>query len=65
MPKDLYSIVVLAGDGIGPEVIGQAVGVLKVVSEKYGVAFEFEEIPGGGEYYLEHGVEWPEGSEAK
>ena len=65
MPKDVYSIVTLPGDGIGPEVTAQAVGVLKVAAEKYGVAFAFEEIPGGGEYYLEHGREWDEGSEAR
>ena len=64
-PSDSYRIVTLPGDGIGPEVTTQAVGVLKVAAEKYGVHLEFEEIAGGGEYYLEHEREWPEGSEAK
>jgi 3-isopropylmalate dehydrogenase len=63
--KDRYHIVTLPGDGIGPEVTTQAVGVLNVAAEKEGVAFELEEIPGGGEYYMEHGTEWPEGSEAR
>lgn len=63
--KDRYQIVTLPGDGIGPEVTEQAVGVLKVAAEKHGVVLDFEEIPGGGEYYLEHEREWPEGSEAK
>jgi len=65
MAKDRYQIVTLPGDGIGPEVTTEAVGVLKVAAEKHGVVLDFEEIPGGGEYYLEHEREWPEGSEAK
>ena len=36
--KDRYSIVTLPGDGIGPEVTAQAVGVLKVAAEKHGGA---------------------------
>jgi len=63
--KDRYHVVTLPGDGIGPEVTVQAVGVLNVAAEAAGVGFDFEEIPGGGEYYLEHGSEWPEGSEAR
>jgi isocitrate/isopropylmalate dehydrogenase len=63
--KDRYQIVTLPGDGIGTEVTAQAVGVLKVAAEKYGVGFEFEEIQGGGEYYLAHGREWDDGSEAR
>lgn len=65
MAKDRYDIVTLPGDGIGPEVTAQAVGVLRVAAEKRGVVLDFEEIPGGGEYYLEHEREWPEGSEAR
>lgn len=64
-PKDRYHIVTLPGDGIGPEVIAQAVGVLEVAAELGGVAFSFEEILGGGEYYLAHGREWDEGSEER
>ena len=63
--KDRYDVVTLPGDGIGPEVTTQAVGVLKVAAEKHGVSLSFEEIPGGGEYYLEHEREWPEGSEGR
>jgi 3-isopropylmalate dehydrogenase len=35
-------IVVLPGDGIGPEVTAQAVKVLKVVGKKYKIEFEFD-----------------------
>jgi len=34
-------IAVLAGDGIGPEVVNQGLKVLKAVSEKYQIEFEF------------------------
>lgn len=43
-----FKITVLPGDGIGPEVIGQALKVLKAVEEKYGYNFEIkEELIGG------------------
>lgn len=37
-----YSIAVLPGDGIGPEVIEQAVHVLNVVAQKFGHTFHFQ-----------------------
>jgi 3-isopropylmalate dehydrogenase len=41
-------IVVLPGDGVGPEVTTQAVAVLSAVSEGTGLGLEFEEAPVGG-----------------
>jgi 3-isopropylmalate dehydrogenase len=63
--KDRYHVVTLPGDGIGPEVTVQAVRVLQAAGARFGVGFDLEEIPGGGEYYLAHGREWAEGSEAR
>jgi len=54
-----YRIVVLPGDGIGKEVIPEAVKVLKAVEEQVGLNLEFVEFPCGGEYYLKTGLEWP------
>jgi len=65
MPKDRYDIVTLPGDGVGPEVTQEAVAVLEAAAQRFGVKLAFETIPGGGEYYLEHGREWPEGSEER
>lgn len=65
MAKDRYHVVTLPGDGIGVEVTAQAVRILEAAARKEGVSFEFEELPGGGLYYLEHGREWPEGSEER
>ena len=43
-----YSIAVLPGDGIGPEVIAQAVRVLEAVAERFELRFEFDTLPVGG-----------------
>jgi 3-isopropylmalate dehydrogenase len=43
-----YRIAVLPGDGIGQEVIPEAVGVLKTVGKATGASFEFEEALVGG-----------------
>lgn len=61
-PKEKYWIVLLPGDGVGVEVVRESVKILKTFSEHSGVQFELEEIPCGGSYYVEHGLEWPIGS---
>ncbi|RMH41904.1 MAG: isocitrate/isopropylmalate dehydrogenase family protein [Deltaproteobacteria bacterium] len=64
--KDGYDIVLLPGDGIGVEIAEQARRVLDTVARATGVTFQVEEIPCGGQFYLEHGArDWPEGSEEK
>jgi len=62
-----YEIVVLPGDGTGPEVMREGLRVLKAVSEPLGLSFDIQEIPCGGQYYLENGRQrdWPEGSEER
>jgi len=51
-----YKIAVIAGDGIGPEVIAEGVKVLKRVAElDGGFQFEFTHFPWGCEYYLREG----------
>ena len=51
-----HKIAVIAGDGIGPEVIAEGVKVLKKVAElDGGFEFEFTEFPWGCQYYLENG----------
>lgn len=58
--KQRYRIVVLPGDGIGKEVIAEAVKVLEACGERFSVEFDMVEFPCGGEYYLRSGEEWPE-----
>ena len=43
-----YSIAVVSGDGIGPEVIGPALDVLDAVGDKYGHIFNYVELEAGG-----------------
>ena len=55
-----YKIAVIAGDGIGPEVIAEGVKVLNAVAEIDGsFAFDFTHYPWGCEYYLETGRMMP------
>lgn len=56
-----YKIAVIAGDGIGPEVIREGVKVLERAAElDGGFRFEFEWFPWGCEYYLKNGRMMPE-----
>ena len=57
-----YRLTVLPGDGTGREVIAQAMRVIGVFEEHSPLSFDITEIPCGGQYYLETGEEWPEGS---
>ena len=60
MAKQIHKIAVIAGDGIGPEVIAEGVKVLKKVAELDGsFEFEFTEFPWGCDYYLEKGEMMP------
>ena len=43
-----YKVLVLKGDGIGPEVVGEALQVLKVVARRDAVDLEFKEGVIGG-----------------
>ena len=50
------NITLIAGDGIGPEIIAEAVKVLNKVAEKYGHTFSYKEILMGGCSIDAHGV---------
>lgn len=52
----IKKIAVIAGDGIGPEVVEEGIKVMKKAAElKGGINFEFTYFPWGCEYYLEYG----------
>lgn len=46
--KECYKVAVIKGDGIGPEIVEQAIKVLDKVSEKYGFCCEYEYCLMGG-----------------
>ncbi len=55
-------IAVIAGDGIGVEVIGGALQVLRRVNERFGTKLEFVEFDWGAEKYLREGITLPDGA---
>ena len=52
MAHTSFRIAVIAGDGIGPEVIPVGVDVLKAAAQKGGFTLEFTDLPWGCEFYL-------------
>ena len=50
------NITLIAGDGIGPEIVAEAVKALNKVAEKYGHTFSYKEILMGGCSIDAHGV---------
>lgn len=49
--KEKYKIVLLPGDDIGPEVIQEAIKILKVLESKLDFIFEIDSVPVGGAEY--------------
>jgi tartrate dehydrogenase/decarboxylase / D-malate dehydrogenase len=50
-----YRIAVIAGDGIGQEVIPAGIEVLEAVASQHGFGFDFEQFPWGCDHYLRTG----------
>lgn len=55
-----YKITVLPGDGIGPDIIREALEVLKVIGQKYGHSFDITEADLGGIAIDKHGIPLPQ-----
>lgn len=60
-----YKIATIPGDGIGPEVVAQAVKVLNKIGEKFGHTFTYTEVLLGGCATDACGVSYPEGTAEK
>ncbi len=60
-----YKIALIRGDGIGPEVVGEAVKVMDAVGEKFGHKFEYTDILMGGCAIDAVGKSYPEGTAEK
>ncbi len=54
-----FNIAVLSGDGIGPEVVHQAIKVLDAVGKKYGHIFNYTHAPVGATAIDQTGVPYP------
>jgi len=55
-----YRIAVIAGDGIGKEVVPEGVRVLEAAGRKFSIGFKWDELPWSCEYRLKHGRMMPE-----
>jgi 3-isopropylmalate dehydrogenase len=55
-----YNIAVLPGDGIGPEIVEQAIKVLNAVGSKFDHEFSFTESPVGATAIDETGSPYPD-----
>ncbi len=55
-----YKLALLDGDGIGPEIMAEAVKVLDLIAERNAVEFELSHGAFGANAYFEHGHSFPE-----
>ena len=54
-----YEVAVIAGDGIGPEVIEEGMKVLRTAEKRFGIKLEFTDFPWGSDHYFKHGRMMP------
>jgi 3-isopropylmalate dehydrogenase len=52
-------LAVIPGDGIGQDVVPQAVRAIRRVGDVFGRTFEIEQLPWGADYYLSTGIAVP------
>ncbi len=55
-----YKIAVIAGDGIGREVMPEGIRVLARVGQKFGIDFKWDEYPWSCDYFLKTGKMMPD-----
>ena len=55
-----HKIAVIAGDGIGKEVVPEGIRVLEAAGRKFDIQFQFDEKPWSCDYYALHGKMMPD-----
>jgi 3-isopropylmalate dehydrogenase len=58
----LKRVAVIAGDGIGPEVVGEAVLTIEAARDLFGFAIELTSFDWGADKYLATGISMPDGA---
>ncbi|MDE2378902.1 isocitrate/isopropylmalate dehydrogenase family protein [Bradyrhizobium sp.] len=58
--NNAFHVAVLAGDGIGPEVMAPALEILRRIEAKSGLSFRFTDAPAGANNYLATGKSMPD-----
>ena len=56
------TIAIIRGDGIGPEIVDEAIGVLDAVAARFGHTFTYKDAPMGGNAIDAFGVPLPDSS---
>ncbi len=56
-----FNIAVIAGDGVGQEVIPEGKRILDYVAARHDARFSYTDYPWGTDYYIEHGIMAPTG----
>lgn len=59
-----YSIAMLEGDCIGPEIMREAVKVLRAIEKQSGATFDLQYAPFGGQAYFDTGKAFPDETKA-
>src|SRR5580765_2366903 len=54
-PSRTHSIAIIAGDGIGKEVIPEGLAAIEAATRNSGISIQFTDLPWGCDYYLSHG----------
>ena len=55
-----YNIAVIAGDGIGPEIVSSAIEVLNKIGARFGHTFSFTQVAAGGNAIDKYGIPLPQ-----
>ncbi len=55
-----YRIAVIPGDGIGKEVVPEGLRALESAGQRFGIDFDWDELPWSCDYYAKHGRMMPE-----
>ncbi|MEX2469317.1 MAG: 3-isopropylmalate dehydrogenase [Pseudohongiellaceae bacterium] len=59
-----YKIALLDGDGIGPEIMAEAVKILHLVAERQNLDLDLQPAPFGASAYFSHGQSFPDETKA-
>ena len=60
LKKNYYKIAVIPGDGIGNEVMPEAIRILEKIGERYNISFDFDQKDWSCERYHKFGSMMPE-----
>jgi tartrate dehydrogenase/decarboxylase/D-malate dehydrogenase len=58
--QNRYRIAVIPGDGIGKEVVPEGLRALEAAGRRFGIGFDWDELPWSCDYYAKHGRMMPE-----